>query len=189
MLPGGYAIIQRGTKRGGVHVPGGRLRGVKNKCFDVCCAKKSRNTCFGCGQAGSGDGKAVADKGGTRVYGGGMTAHRWRTGGGRVANNRRFVSGRPVRPPHPVCGLQRPLRVACNAPCVWLATPPACGLQRLLRVARNAPCVWGKRQRTRTGRGPDAGRTIGIKETDADRTRAWPFLPPRAWPFLPPQAW
>eukprot|EP00661_Eupelagonemidae_sp_cell13_P011183 gene11183-biopygen16842 len=30
---------------------------------------------------------------------------------------------------------------------------------------------WEKRQRTRTGRGPDAGRTIGCKETDADRTR------------------
>eukprot|EP00661_Eupelagonemidae_sp_cell13_P010463 gene10463-biopygen22819 len=29
----------------------------------------------------------------------------------------------------------------------------------------------GKRQRTRTGRGPDAGRTIESKETDADRTR------------------
>eukprot|EP00661_Eupelagonemidae_sp_cell13_P011507 gene11508-biopygen22892 len=28
-----------------------------------------------------------------------------------------------------------------------------------------------KRQRTRTGRGPDAGRTIAFKETDADRTR------------------
>eukprot|EP00661_Eupelagonemidae_sp_cell13_P008599 gene8599-biopygen1611 len=32
-------------------------------------------------------------------------------------------------------------------------------------------------KRTRTGRGPDAGRTIGFEETDADRTRAWPFLP------------
>eukprot|EP00661_Eupelagonemidae_sp_cell13_P010416 gene10416-biopygen18296 len=31
---------------------------------------------------------------------------------------------------------------------------------------------WGKRQRTRTGRGPDAGRTIEFEETDADRTRA-----------------
>eukprot|EP00661_Eupelagonemidae_sp_cell13_P005415 gene5415-biopygen8742 len=31
--------------------------------------------------------------------------------------------------------------------------------------------------RTRTGRGPDAGRTIDFEETDADRTRAWPFLP------------
>eukprot|EP00661_Eupelagonemidae_sp_cell13_P007351 gene7351-biopygen7544 len=29
----------------------------------------------------------------------------------------------------------------------------------------------GKRQRTRTGRGPDAGRTIEFEETDADRTR------------------
>eukprot|EP00661_Eupelagonemidae_sp_cell13_P018610 gene18610-biopygen5436 len=27
-----------------------------------------------------------------------------------------------------------------------------------------------------SGRGPDAGRTIQFKETDADRTRAWPFL-------------
>eukprot|EP00661_Eupelagonemidae_sp_cell13_P015110 gene15110-biopygen11195 len=34
-----------------------------------------------------------------------------------------------------------------------------------------------KRQRTRTGRGPDAGHTIEFEETDADRTRAWPFLP------------
>eukprot|EP00661_Eupelagonemidae_sp_cell13_P025583 gene25583-biopygen13534 len=31
--------------------------------------------------------------------------------------------------------------------------------------------AWEKRQRTRTGRGPDAGRTIEIEETDADRTR------------------
>eukprot|EP00661_Eupelagonemidae_sp_cell13_P014172 gene14172-biopygen5094 len=30
---------------------------------------------------------------------------------------------------------------------------------------------WGKRQRTRTGRGPDAGRTIEFEETGADRTR------------------
>eukprot|EP00661_Eupelagonemidae_sp_cell13_P011622 gene11622-biopygen13946 len=42
----------------------------------------------------------------------------------------------------------------------------------------NAPR--GKRQRTRTGRGQDVGRTIGIKATDADRTRAWSFLPVRA---------
>eukprot|EP00661_Eupelagonemidae_sp_cell13_P009359 gene9359-biopygen9253 len=28
-----------------------------------------------------------------------------------------------------------------------------------------------------SGRGPDAGRTIEFEETDADRTRAWPFLP------------
>eukprot|EP00661_Eupelagonemidae_sp_cell13_P007612 gene7612-biopygen13602 len=28
----------------------------------------------------------------------------------------------------------------------------------------------------RNGRGPDVGRTIAFKETDADRTRAWPFL-------------
>eukprot|EP00661_Eupelagonemidae_sp_cell13_P023625 gene23625-biopygen16367 len=34
------------------------------------------------------------------------------------------------------------------------------------------PVVGGeKRQRTRTGRGPDAGRTTEFKETDADRTR------------------
>eukprot|EP00661_Eupelagonemidae_sp_cell13_P022094 gene22094-biopygen1150 len=32
---------------------------------------------------------------------------------------------------------------------------------------------WGKRQRTRTGR----GRTIEFEGTDADRTRAWLFLP------------
>eukprot|EP00661_Eupelagonemidae_sp_cell13_P012936 gene12936-biopygen23009 len=31
---------------------------------------------------------------------------------------------------------------------------------------------WEKRQRTRTGRGPDAGRTIEFEGTDADRTRA-----------------
>eukprot|EP00661_Eupelagonemidae_sp_cell13_P010186 gene10186-biopygen3275 len=36
-----------------------------------------------------------------------------------------------------------------------------------------------KWQRTRAGRGPDAGRTIAFKETDADRTRAWAFLPGR----------
>eukprot|EP00661_Eupelagonemidae_sp_cell13_P010266 gene10266-biopygen9322 len=34
----------------------------------------------------------------------------------------------------------------------------------------------GKRQRTRTGRGPDAGRTMEFEETDADRTRAWSFI-------------
>eukprot|EP00661_Eupelagonemidae_sp_cell13_P008191 gene8191-biopygen9144 len=38
----------------------------------------------------------------------------------------------------------------------------------------------GKRQRTRTGRGPDAGRTIESEENgrgpDADRTRAWPLF-------------
>eukprot|EP00661_Eupelagonemidae_sp_cell13_P020083 gene20083-biopygen11567 len=39
--------------------------------------------------------------------------------------------------------------------------------------------AWGKRQRTRTGRGPDAGRTLEFEQTDADRTRAWPFLPVR----------
>eukprot|EP00661_Eupelagonemidae_sp_cell13_P015559 gene15559-biopygen5201 len=32
--------------------------------------------------------------------------------------------------------------------------------------------AWGKRQRTRTGRGPDAGRTLEFEQTDADRTRA-----------------
>eukprot|EP00661_Eupelagonemidae_sp_cell13_P014211 gene14211-biopygen8081 len=37
--------------------------------------------------------------------------------------------------------------------------------------------LWGKRQRARTGRGPDAGRTMEFEGTDADRTRAWPFLP------------
>eukprot|EP00661_Eupelagonemidae_sp_cell13_P023125 gene23125-biopygen16318 len=37
--------------------------------------------------------------------------------------------------------------------------------------------IGGKQQRTRTGRGPDAGRTIEFGEPDADRTRAWPFLP------------
>eukprot|EP00661_Eupelagonemidae_sp_cell13_P015912 gene15912-biopygen11260 len=40
---------------------------------------------------------------------------------------------------------------------------------------------WEKRQRTRTGRGPGAGRTIEGEQNrrgpDADRTRAWPFLP------------
>eukprot|EP00661_Eupelagonemidae_sp_cell13_P007444 gene7444-biopygen16552 len=30
---------------------------------------------------------------------------------------------------------------------------------------------WRKRQRTRTGRGPDAGHTIEFEEADADRTR------------------
>eukprot|EP00661_Eupelagonemidae_sp_cell13_P020720 gene20720-biopygen8591 len=51
------------------------------------------------------------------------------------------------------------------------------------------PPSWGKRQRTWTGRGPDAGRTIELKEngrgpdagctkgTDAGRTRAASFLP------------
>eukprot|EP00661_Eupelagonemidae_sp_cell13_P010101 gene10101-biopygen7737 len=38
-----------------------------------------------------------------------------------------------------------------------------------------------KRQRTRAGRAPDAGRTIAIRATDAGRTRtgreAVPFLP------------
>eukprot|EP00661_Eupelagonemidae_sp_cell13_P007425 gene7425-biopygen18045 len=38
-------------------------------------------------------------------------------------------------------------------------------------------CTGGKRQRTRTGRGLDAGCMIAFEETDADRTRAWPFLP------------
>eukprot|EP00661_Eupelagonemidae_sp_cell13_P015873 gene15873-biopygen21746 len=33
------------------------------------------------------------------------------------------------------------------------------------------PAAWGKRQRTRTGRGPDAGRMLEFKDTDADRTR------------------
>eukprot|EP00661_Eupelagonemidae_sp_cell13_P005305 gene5305-biopygen2704 len=41
-------------------------------------------------------------------------------------------------------------------------------------------------ERQRTGRGPDAGRTIECKETDADRTRARPFLPaPPAVPASP----
>eukprot|EP00661_Eupelagonemidae_sp_cell13_P011205 gene11205-biopygen12387 len=31
--------------------------------------------------------------------------------------------------------------------------------------------------RNGSGRGPDAGRTVEFEETDADRTRAWPFLP------------
>eukprot|EP00661_Eupelagonemidae_sp_cell13_P024518 gene24518-biopygen22400 len=49
-----------------------------------------------------------------------------------------------------------------------------------MRCAR--PRTWKnefrkKRQRARTGRGPDAGRMAEFKETDADRTRAWPFLP------------
>eukprot|EP00661_Eupelagonemidae_sp_cell13_P012791 gene12791-biopygen4969 len=34
-----------------------------------------------------------------------------------------------------------------------------------------------------SGRGPDADRTIEFKETDAGRTRAWPFLPGRVGPF------
>eukprot|EP00661_Eupelagonemidae_sp_cell13_P021300 gene21300-biopygen5658 len=34
-----------------------------------------------------------------------------------------------------------------------------------------AVALWEKRQRTRTGRGPDAGRTMQYKQTDADRTR------------------
>eukprot|EP00661_Eupelagonemidae_sp_cell13_P020020 gene20020-biopygen14601 len=34
--------------------------------------------------------------------------------------------------------------------------------------------AWGKRQRTRTGRGPDAGRTLEFEQTDADRAWAWP---------------
>eukprot|EP00661_Eupelagonemidae_sp_cell13_P015707 gene15707-biopygen21732 len=42
---------------------------------------------------------------------------------------------------------------------VWAKFPRPLGL------------AWGKRQRTRTGRGPDAGRTIEFEETDADRTR------------------
>eukprot|EP00661_Eupelagonemidae_sp_cell13_P020263 gene20263-biopygen14620 len=32
--------------------------------------------------------------------------------------------------------------------------------------------AWGKRQRTRAGRVPDAGRTLEFEQTDADRTRA-----------------
>eukprot|EP00661_Eupelagonemidae_sp_cell13_P011951 gene11951-biopygen10953 len=46
-------------------------------------------------------------------------------------------------------------------------------------VPPEAPSPFGappnreKRQRTRTGRGPHDR----FKETDADRTRAWPFLP------------
>eukprot|EP00661_Eupelagonemidae_sp_cell13_P011575 gene11575-biopygen3364 len=39
-------------------------------------------------------------------------------------------------------------------------------------VQRELPPVWEKRQRTRPGRGPDAGRTTEFKETGADRTRA-----------------
>eukprot|EP00661_Eupelagonemidae_sp_cell13_P005752 gene5752-biopygen11773 len=39
------------------------------------------------------------------------------------------------------------------------------------RRAGEAAAHWGKRQRTRTGRGPDAGHTIESKEMDADRTR------------------
>eukprot|EP00661_Eupelagonemidae_sp_cell13_P022695 gene22695-biopygen23759 len=41
---------------------------------------------------------------------------------------------------------------------------------------RAAPCPPG---RNGSGRGPNAGPTIEFKETDADRTRAWPFLPGR----------
>eukprot|EP00661_Eupelagonemidae_sp_cell13_P003391 gene3391-biopygen6699 len=48
----------------------------------------------------------------------------------------------------------------------------------------------GNPDRGRNGRGPDAGHTIGFKETDADRARAWPFLPsdrPPLLPFPPPR--
>eukprot|EP00661_Eupelagonemidae_sp_cell13_P024671 gene24671-biopygen16439 len=54
--------------------------------------------------------------------------------------------------------------------------------------ADTAGTLWEKRQRAR--RGPDAGRTIDIKEADAGRTRAVPFLPGTApgrprWPGIP----
>eukprot|EP00661_Eupelagonemidae_sp_cell13_P016242 gene16242-biopygen14316 len=41
----------------------------------------------------------------------------------------------------------------------------------LRRSPARLPETWAKRQRTRTGR----GRTIKFEETDADRTREWPF--------------
>eukprot|EP00661_Eupelagonemidae_sp_cell13_P014224 gene14224-biopygen6565 len=41
----------------------------------------------------------------------------------------------------------------------------------LLAIGGGVRGVREKRQRTRTGRGPDAGRTIEFEETDADRTR------------------
>eukprot|EP00661_Eupelagonemidae_sp_cell13_P022939 gene22939-biopygen8812 len=47
--------------------------------------------------------------------------------------------------------------------------------QRETRIC--SPEKGEKRQQTWTGRGPDAGRTVEFEETDADRTRVWPFLP------------
>eukprot|EP00661_Eupelagonemidae_sp_cell13_P014661 gene14661-biopygen6596 len=49
---------------------------------------------------------------------------------------------------------------------------------------------WKKRQRARTGRGPDAGHHSiqrNGRGPDADRTRAAPFLPgaPKWDPFIP----
>eukprot|EP00661_Eupelagonemidae_sp_cell13_P017193 gene17193-biopygen791 len=52
---------------------------------------------------------------------------------------------------------------------------------------RNREDVYGKlfgpaepgRGENGSGRGQDAGHTIGFEATDADRTRAWPFLPGR----------
>eukprot|EP00661_Eupelagonemidae_sp_cell13_P013512 gene13512-biopygen17034 len=67
-----------------------------------------------------------------------------------------------------------------------LAHPPRVtgamsGIQSKLRCFT---CGRDRRRRSAVdrsrGRGPDAGRTTGFKETDADRTRARPFLPGRA---------
>eukprot|EP00661_Eupelagonemidae_sp_cell13_P025309 gene25309-biopygen17998 len=72
------------------------------------------------------------------------------------------------------CHPNRPWAVACAA-----ALLPHPSLIRE-RPRGGAP-PWGKRQRTRTGRGPDACRAIEFINgcgPDVDRTRAAPFLPP-----------
>eukprot|EP00661_Eupelagonemidae_sp_cell13_P008131 gene8131-biopygen70 len=43
------------------------------------------------------------------------------------------------------------------------------------RGGGSQPAARRKRQRTRTGRGPDAGRTMEFEETDAGRTRRGRF--------------
>eukprot|EP00661_Eupelagonemidae_sp_cell13_P007842 gene7842-biopygen22571 len=91
------------TQRGGVHVPGGRLRLVAdifprhlvNHAHAILPGVPQEDP-IRCLEWLSGDGMAVADKGGTRVYGGqsggGMTADRWRTSGGRVADGWRTIA-------------------------------------------------------------------------------------------------
>eukprot|EP00661_Eupelagonemidae_sp_cell13_P013752 gene13752-biopygen17042 len=66
---------------------------------------------------------------------------------------------------------------ACRTALLDIAIPTT-ALQNKNPCSECFPAIWS-RERTRTARGPDAGRTIEFKETDADRTRAAPFLPGR----------
>eukprot|EP00661_Eupelagonemidae_sp_cell13_P007578 gene7578-biopygen15096 len=116
--------------------------------------------------------RAVAVAGSRSLWGvGGQAARRGVAGGGGSSLAFQRLSREPLSA---ILGVKTPLLWEQGRALIHLRVYGAerCWAVTLFFAPLRAPDL-----ELRTGRGPDAGRTIEFKETDADRTRAVPFLP------------